>query len=239
MARGPLGHAALRYAAAHPERVEGLILFSLPATGSAWPESFVRSLAAERWDLFLQSFTAFDGRPADPEAAVRRMRETVTQDDWACMIRNWIASDVRTLLPGIETPALVLHPRDVIQPLPRESMSLAAGLPNASLVVTDGATQLGDPEQGLLAIDQFVSGLSGGNHAVAPRTPQDVSIEKLSGRELEVLRLIAAGRSNTQIATELTITLNTVQSHVSNILAKTGSTNRTEAAAYAHRQGLA
>jgi NarL family two-component system response regulator LiaR len=53
-----------------------------------------------------------------------------------------------------------------------------------------------------------------------------------------VLRLVAAGKSNLQIADELVISLNTVQRHVSSILAKTGLANRTEAATYAHRRGL-
>jgi DNA-binding NarL/FixJ family response regulator len=52
------------------------------------------------------------------------------------------------------------------------------------------------------------------------------------------LRLIAIGRSNADIATVLSISLNTVATHVRNILAKTGCANRTEAAAYAMRRGL-
>jgi DNA-binding CsgD family transcriptional regulator len=70
------------------------------------------------------------------------------------------------------------------------------------------------------------------------RSPVLVSPGHLSQRELEVLRLIAAGRSNPQIAEELVISLNTVQRHVSNILAKTGAANRTEAALYARDKGL-
>ena len=58
-------------------------------------------------------------------------------------------------------------------------------------------------------------------------------------READVLRLIAIGRSNADIATVLSISLNTVATHVRNILAKTGCANRTEAAAYAMRHGLA
>jgi len=61
----------------------------------------------------------------------------------------------------------------------------------------------------------------------------------LTGREVEVLRLIAAGRSNRAIAEALYISPNTVLRHVSNIFAKTGVANRAEAAAYATRQGLA
>jgi DNA-binding NarL/FixJ family response regulator len=61
----------------------------------------------------------------------------------------------------------------------------------------------------------------------------------LTGREVEVLRLIAAGHSNRAIAQALLISPNTVLRHVSNIFAKTGVANRAEAAAYATRQGLA
>jgi DNA-binding CsgD family transcriptional regulator len=67
----------------------------------------------------------------------------------------------------------------------------------------------------------------------APSYPAD-----LSEREVEVLRLIAAGLSNQAIADELFISLNTVARHVNHILTKTGTASRTEAAAYAHRCGL-
>ena len=61
----------------------------------------------------------------------------------------------------------------------------------------------------------------------------------LTGRELEVLRLVAAGRGNQQIAAELFISPKTASVHVSNILGKLGVTNRTEAAFAAHRLHLA
>jgi DNA-binding NarL/FixJ family response regulator len=54
-----------------------------------------------------------------------------------------------------------------------------------------------------------------------------------------VLRLVAAGRSNREIAAELFIAAKTASVHVSNILAKLGVSTRTEAAAVAHRSGLA
>jgi DNA-binding CsgD family transcriptional regulator/tetratricopeptide (TPR) repeat protein len=60
----------------------------------------------------------------------------------------------------------------------------------------------------------------------------------LSSRELEVLRLIALGRTNRQIGDELFITEKTAGHHVSNILGKLGVTNRLEAASLAHRMGL-
>jgi DNA-binding CsgD family transcriptional regulator len=61
----------------------------------------------------------------------------------------------------------------------------------------------------------------------------------LTPRELEVLRLVAAGRSNQEIADDLSIGYRTVTTHASNILAKLGLDSRTAAAAYAIRHGLA
>jgi DNA-binding CsgD family transcriptional regulator len=60
----------------------------------------------------------------------------------------------------------------------------------------------------------------------------------LTAREFEVLRLVAAGRSNREIAAELFISAKTASVHVSNILGKLGVTSRGEAAAAAHRRRL-
>jgi ATP/maltotriose-dependent transcriptional regulator MalT len=69
----------------------------------------------------------------------------------------------------------------------------------------------------------------------APKSPAP---DSLTGRELDVLRLIAIGRGNADIALALAIGQSTVATHVHNILTKTGCANRTEAAAYASRLGL-
>jgi DNA-binding NarL/FixJ family response regulator len=65
-----------------------------------------------------------------------------------------------------------------------------------------------------------------------------LDLDDLSPREIEVLRLMAAGKSNREIADTLFISRHTVSTHVRNILTKTGCANRTEAAAYAMRHGL-
>jgi DNA-binding NarL/FixJ family response regulator len=70
-------------------------------------------------------------------------------------------------------------------------------------------------------------------------TADGTALESLTSREREVLRLIAAGRSNREIASVLFIAPKTASVHVSNILAKLGAASRTEAAAIAHREGLA
>ena len=61
----------------------------------------------------------------------------------------------------------------------------------------------------------------------------------LTGREVEVLRLISGGKTDREIGEELFIRVNTVGNHVSNILNKTNAANRAAAASYANQHGLA
>jgi two-component system, NarL family, response regulator LiaR len=71
-------------------------------------------------------------------------------------------------------------------------------------------------------------------------TPRKVeAITQLTDREAEVLRLLAEGRSNKEIARSLVVSERTVKGHVSNILGKLGLQDRTQAALYAVRHGLA
>ncbi|HEU5011285.1 MAG TPA: response regulator transcription factor [Roseiflexaceae bacterium] len=71
----------------------------------------------------------------------------------------------------------------------------------------------------------------------APR-PAENSAEQLTEREMDVLRLIARGKSNKEIADTLIISEKTVKTHVSNILSKLHLADRTQAAIYALRQRL-
>jgi DNA-binding NarL/FixJ family response regulator len=71
---------------------------------------------------------------------------------------------------------------------------------------------------------------------IAPATPADRA--GLTAREREVLRLLADGASNSEIAERLVISRKTASVHVSNILAKLGVATRVQAAAFAHRHGL-
>jgi LuxR family maltose regulon positive regulatory protein len=63
-------------------------------------------------------------------------------------------------------------------------------------------------------------------------------VDPLTGRELEVLQMLAAGKSNQAIAGELVVTLDTVKKHVSHVLGKLGAANRTEAVTRARELGL-
>jgi Response regulator containing a CheY-like receiver domain and an HTH DNA-binding domain len=83
-------------------------------------------------------------------------------------------------------------------------------------------------------------------HAGKKRIPPDVAAEladhaaenELSSREIEVLRLIASGNANKLIADQLSISEETVKSHVTNILSKLGANDRTHAVTIGLRRGI-
>ncbi len=72
-----------------------------------------------------------------------------------------------------------------------------------------------------------------------PPQPPPADVDPLTERELEVLKLVARGESNSEISQHLVISQGTVRSHVSNILGKLHLASRTQATLYALRQGLA
>ncbi len=95
------------------------------------------------------------------------------------------------------------------------------------------------------ALVQAIRAVHGGQVLLAPEAASAMlSAEAppepggLTDRERQVLRLIASGRSNREIARELHVTEKTVKTHVSNVLLKLGVQDRTQAALYAVRHGL-
>jgi two-component system NarL family response regulator len=73
---------------------------------------------------------------------------------------------------------------------------------------------------------------------VAGRLAERIASEELTEREVEVLRLVASGRSNREIGEALSIAEGTVKAHVNNILNKMGANDRTHAAMLALQRGL-
>jgi NarL family two-component system response regulator LiaR len=103
------------------------------------------------------------------------------------------------------------------------------------------------PSELLAAIRNVAEGRSSLDPAIALKVIQEINRssdlpptgEPLTERELEILRLVARGLSNQQIAEELVISERTARTHISNILAKLHLANRTQAALFALRQGIA
>jgi len=228
------GHVAVQYAVAHPGSVEALILKRCELSIRAISEA-QRGLASWDWDHFL-TLVAGALPSADRDSTVNLMRQVMTQQDFLTMSDGVGVSEIADLLADFNVPTLVLHEKDLTGgPTQEDASRLAARIPGARLVFTEGSSLTIDAAQGLAAIDAFLRDLP---PRTATATASAPASGLLSGRELEVLRLLAAGKSNPEIAKELFITRNTVQNHVGSILIKTNLTNRAQAAVYARDHGI-
>ena len=107
-------------------------------------------------------------------------------------------------------------------------LGICGGLAALALVLSARTTERSG------SVGDLLSGVDSSTLAVS-----DASVATLSVRELQIVRLIAAGRSNDEIARELFLSPRTVHTHVSNALRKTHCANRTELAVIAIRDGAA
>jgi NarL family two-component system response regulator LiaR len=168
---------------------------------------------------------------------------------------------VANLNPDVILMDLVMPELDGIQAI----QQIKAHQPNAKvLVLTSFATDdkifpaikagaLGyllkdtDPAELAKAIRQVNAGEYSLHPIIARKVLQELNLspkrpplgQPLTEREVEVLRMVAQGKSNRQIADELVLSLGTVRAHLSNILGKLHLASRTQATLYALREGLA
>ena len=150
----------------------------------------------------------------------RYMRLAADADMAACSLEDDLTTDARAVLPEVTTPSLVLHRRgDRAVPIGR-GRELASLLPNARFVALGGDAHLpwmDDQRDVRRALAGFLE--DGPAAAAEADSP-------LSSRESEVLRLVAAGLSNREIAGSLFLSEHTVHRHVANILGSSGSLPR-------------
>ncbi len=161
------GHGAIHYAVAHPQRIAGLILWACYVNAeAALDRSWVVDFAKGDWELFLrmtaQSFAWLD--PGEVRDYVEVLKKSSTQEDYVAFAEAALTSDVGSLLSSVQTPALVLHPRELDFVKVEEAMRLTSMLPNAQLVLLDGARlipvrELVEPTQA--AIAEFIDGITG------------------------------------------------------------------------------
>jgi DNA-binding CsgD family transcriptional regulator/pimeloyl-ACP methyl ester carboxylesterase len=245
---------AIAYAARHPQRVKRMVLFAGSARGwnamSAKQTQALLSLIEQDWDLFADT-AAHQWMGWSAGEAGRAMadgiRGAVTPQIARATMQAASAADVTELLPRVAVPTLVLHPRDMTQIPIDVPGSLAMDLPRGRLVVLDGAQPVlfsGDDDEIVrILTDFFCDGVepAGVQAALAAPagSPALAPSENLTRRELEVLRLVAAGESNSQIARRLGLSTHTVERHAANLYRKIGARGRADATAYALRHGLA
>jgi pimeloyl-ACP methyl ester carboxylesterase/DNA-binding CsgD family transcriptional regulator len=246
------GPVAIAYAAPYPERVSHLILWCSWARTSEMRSPRIRAwlgLIDQDWELMTDTCAHLAlGWPAGEVGrhAAQRLRESVTPEAARAALEAMGQFDVATLLPKVKVPTLVLHRNDIPW-LPVEiARELASRIPDARLSILEGestAPYLGDTEAAAGAIDEFLGEVDRGRtaqrEADAPPSGQDGSgptrgyPHGLTEREVEVLRHLAGGKTNGEIADELFVSVRTVERHVANIYAKIGARGRANATAYA------
>jgi DNA-binding CsgD family transcriptional regulator len=164
-------------------------------------------------------------------AMSRQLRHAADAGPAADFLQLELTADATPYLPRLSMPALVLHRRgDKTVPI-GHGRELASLLPGARFVALSGDAHLPwmDEQRDLQrALAGFLD----------DATPVETNGDSpLSRREAEVLRLVAAGLSNREIASSLVLSEHTVHRHVANILRKLAQSSRAAAAASATRAG--
>jgi DNA-binding CsgD family transcriptional regulator/pimeloyl-ACP methyl ester carboxylesterase len=241
---------AIAYAARHPDRVSHLILFGGSARGwnpmSGPATQALLSLIERDWDTFVESIThAWLGWPDGEEGrlAAEWFRTATTPANARRTLEAAGEVDVTGDLSHVRCPVLVLHRRDA-QVVPLEmSQELAAGLPGAELrqlAGTSASLFFEDADEVVVQLVEFVTGVrpmaTVGHDRGASSGDRVI---RLTPRETDVLRLIAAGETNAEIAARLGVSENTVERHVTNLYRKIDARGRADATAFAIRRGIA
>ena len=231
------GPIAANYAAAHPERVASLVLFSSFVRGADLATPATQTAVTEwvsRFGLPIFEFADDPHIDAEQHRAISEMgRAAASFETVAGLFRTMYCVDLSEVLPRIRVPTLVIHARDD-KLVPFDcGRQVASLIPGAQFSALAGASPAGWAHAAAL-IPEIHRFLAEHESLVDGARPSG-----LTGREVEVLRLVAVGRSNREIAEELSISANTVDRHVSNILTKIGASNRAEAASFAVRHKLA
>lgn len=233
------GCISATYAAMYPDQVDRLVLYGAYGYGAeiTTPEAqaSIVDILARHWGVgsrFLAELFLPDATAAERQEFIRFQRATMSPQVAAASLQAVYKFDVREHLPRVQAPTMVLHRRaDRVVPF-RLGRAVAAQIPDATLVALDGANHmpwLGESDAVIEHIFRFVG--------VAKSSTADTT-SSLSARELDVLRLVAAGLSDHEIAQRLNLSAHTVHRHVANIRTKLGLPSRTAAAAHAARSGL-
>jgi pimeloyl-ACP methyl ester carboxylesterase/DNA-binding CsgD family transcriptional regulator len=238
------GSVATDFAAKHPERVEALILWN-PRSGdqaldrNSPPSVLFDDLPLQDWEFYLEAMARTVYPLEDWTQAKEWLRESVNQSDREALRRTLIGFSSKESLLRVKAPALVIASRSgrLAHSTEAASKMFAATIPNARLAVFDdlgGGLFLPGPDTppAVTLIRDFLSDLPRVDQAEAAevgRTPP----ARLSTRQMQVLRLIADGKTTREIADELVLSVRTVERHSADVYAKIGARNRAEATAYA------
>jgi pimeloyl-ACP methyl ester carboxylesterase/DNA-binding CsgD family transcriptional regulator len=237
------GCAAIAFAARFPERVERLMLYGSYADGPSITPAAVReaivATVRSHWgigsrllsDIFLGEVSS-----QEQEWFARFQRLAASADTAAALLEQVYRNDVRDQLPQVKAPTMVVHRREDRAIPYRLGREVAARITGATLVPLEGSAHFpwaGDARAVIRALRAVLAAQS-----PPERTAGQPAAALLSRREREVLKLVAHGLNDREIAQQLIVSPHTVHRHVANIRHKLGRGSRTAAVAEAARLGL-
>ncbi|GAA1991469.1 response regulator transcription factor [Kitasatospora viridis] len=170
-------------------------------------------------------------------AAARETRPDVIFMDVDMPQMNGIAATQAIVAQGTGAAVLMLTILDDIDTVLGALRAGARGYLLKGAGPEDITRALAAVRQGALIFGPQVAGLVV-DHITKPVAPPSVIFPELTDRERDVLRLVADGRGNAAIASELSLSIKTVRNYLSRIFAKLQVTHRTEAAIRARQEGL-
>ena len=228
---------ALAYASRFPNQIGRLIIWCGWARGSDVSSSRIiawSGLIDQDWDLLAETCAqlvlGWSGGELGRLAA-ENLKDAVTPSAMQAALRAGRDFDVTPLLPQIKASTLVLH-RTEISWIPKGiAQEVASQIPESRLTYLEGDSPtpyMGDMDSAVQAIGDFLAEKEDNSHTDSPDLP-----EGLTKREVEVLRLVAGGKTNNEIAKELFLSVRTVERHIGNIYGKIDARGRADATAYA------
>jgi len=237
---------AMAYATRHPDRVSRLILYGTvcgePVTWSpdAWAEEETyRSMIRVGWAKEDADFRRVFTKHFIPDATEEQMRWFDDLQRMSTSPANAVASriarqqvDIQDELPRITAPTIVLQAVGDRTTSFDNAVSVSSRIPGARLVSLESRNHilLADEPAWSVFMNEVSAFLEPERRAHADRVPGRPT-EQLSPRERDILRLAAEGRTNDEIAASLTLSVRTVERHLSNTYAKLGLVGRVARAA--------